>query len=376
MKSTSAGIRLSASDLSNHLACRHLTALDLAVVAGQRPAPTWNSPDAWVLQQRGIAHENAYIQDLESQGLSIVNLREVENSEQAVADTIAAMQSGPDVVVQAALAEGNWFGRPDVLRRVERPSNLAVGLMRSMTASSLARPKLPRFFSCRYTPSFSERSKGCSRSRMYVVPPGEPYQPEQYRVLDYAAYYRYVKSRLQTAVNGNGRSPLTYPEPTPHCEVCRWRLDCETERRKDDHLSLVAGISRLQRKQLQVWDTLTVAELGRFPLPIQHRPDHGSKEGYVRVREQARVQVAGREEGRPVHEVLEITDEHGLSLLPEPSAGDIFFDLEGDPFVGLSGREYLFGMVLEDAAGEPKYECRWALNATDEKEDLRGSWIQ
>ena len=56
------------------------------------------------------------------------------------------------------------------------------------------------------------------------------------------------------------------------------------------------------------------------------------------MREQARVQVAGREERRTVHEILEITEEHGLSLLPEPSPGDVFFDLEGDPFVGLSGR--------------------------------------
>ena len=30
-------IRLSASDLSNHLACHHLTSLDLAVAIGERP---------------------------------------------------------------------------------------------------------------------------------------------------------------------------------------------------------------------------------------------------------------------------------------------------------------------------------------------------
>jgi hypothetical protein len=30
----------------------------------------------------------------------------------------------------------------------------------------------------------------------------------------------------------------------------------------------VAGISRLQRKQLRVWDALTVADFARFPLPI------------------------------------------------------------------------------------------------------------
>ena len=56
--------------------------------------------------------------------------------------------------------------------------------------------------------------------------------------------------------------------------------------------------------------------------------------------------------------------------MPEPSAGDIFFDLEGDPFVGLSGREYLFGVVLADR-GESKYECRWALTAEEEKEGFQ-----
>src|SRR5271166_3153229 len=121
MKASFANIRLSATDLSNHLACRHLTVLDLAVVQGERPAPTWCSPDAWVLQQRGIAHESAYVQHLESSGVSVVNLRDVGNDDQAVSRTLAVLHEGPEVIVQAALAEGDWFGRPDILRRVERP---------------------------------------------------------------------------------------------------------------------------------------------------------------------------------------------------------------------------------------------------------------
>jgi uncharacterized protein len=213
--------------------------------------------------------------------------------------------------------------------------------------------------------------QGVLPESMYVVPPGEGFHPETYRVLDYAAYYRYVKARLEAAVDGNGKVTETYPEPTPHCDVCRWWQDCDGVRRKDDHLSLVAGISRSQRKQLHAWETATVMDLARFPLPIQRRPDYGSKEGYVRVREQARVQVAGRNSGVPVHEVLEITEEHGLSLLPEPSVGDLFFDLEGDPFVGLSGREYLFGVVLLDEAGRPNYECRWALDTAAEKDAFK-----
>ena len=70
MKAASGIIRLSASDLSNHLACHHLTSLDLAVSLGARSAPAWHSPDAKVLQERGMAHEDAYLAHLEAQGVS------------------------------------------------------------------------------------------------------------------------------------------------------------------------------------------------------------------------------------------------------------------------------------------------------------------
>jgi predicted RecB family nuclease len=352
------------------LACRHLTALDLAVATGDRSAPTWQSPDAWVLQQRGMAHEKAYLSHLEAEGVSICDLRDIDDDDRALAETVAAMERGVEAIAQATLANGRWFGRADVLRRVERPSRLGTWSYEVYDCKLARETKAATILQLSLYSELIEAVEGVVPDSMYVVPPSETFRSEQYRVLDYAAYYRYVKARLETAVSENGRVTETYPEPTPHCEVCRWRPDCDSERRKDDHLSLVAGISRLQRKQLRVWDTMTVADLARFPLPIRHRPDHGSKEGYLRVREQARVQVAGRDERRPVHEVLELTQEHGLSLLPEPSEGDVFFDLEGDPFVGLSGREYLFGVVLADA-GELTYECRWGLTAADEKEAFR-----
>jgi hypothetical protein len=41
--------------------------------------------------------------------------------------------------------------------------------------------------------------------------------------------------------------------------------------------------------------------------------------------------------------------------------------LEGDPFVGLGGREYLFGYVTADTTGKPIYHNRWAINAEEEK---------
>lgn len=367
MNKSATSIRLSASDLSNHLACLHLTALDLDVADGERLAPDWNSPDAQILRERGIAHENAYVEHLRSSALAVVSFRDLGNDEQAVDETILAMQAGVDIIVQAAFSVGNWFGRADVLRKVERASRLGDWSYEAYDCKLARETKAATILQLSLYSHLLDAAQGMLPEFMYVVPPGETFEPEKYRVLDYAAYYRYVKSRLQTVVNADDGTSETYPEPTAHCEVCRWQQECDEERRDHDHLSLVAGISRLQRKQLGIWDTNTVSALAGFPVPIPHRPDHGSREGYVRVREQARVQVAGRESGSPVHEVLQVSDEHGLNLLPEPSPGDVFFDLEGDPFVGLNGREYLFGVVLMDAE-QPLYECRWALSAADEKD--------
>ena len=45
-------------------------------------------------------------------------------------------------------------------------------------------------------------------------------------------------------------------------------------------------------------------------------------------------------------------------LASKRCAGDMFSDLEGDAFIGLSGREYLFGVVLVDDSRPPVYESR------------------
>src|SRR5258707_2263611 len=83
MRIESNQIRLAATDLSNHLACRHLTSLDLSVARGQRSAPDWRSPDLKVIQELGLRHEAAYLQSLREAGLSFVALRKMSEQQEA-----------------------------------------------------------------------------------------------------------------------------------------------------------------------------------------------------------------------------------------------------------------------------------------------------
>src|SRR5205807_2518980 len=56
----------------------------------------------------------------------------------------------------------------------------------------------------------------------------------------------------------------------------------------------------------------------------------------------------------------------GLAALPPPSDGDLFFDMEGDPFVADGGLEYLFG-ITELADGATRFHVFWAHDPAEEK---------
>jgi uncharacterized protein len=374
MKLENSTIRLAATDLSNHLSCRHLTAIELAVAEGTKKAPLWKSPDAWVLQQRGLEHEQSYVEHLRAAGRSVVDLREMEAEDRAIAETAAAMERGIDVIVQATMRSGRWLGRADVLCRVDRPSKDKPSKLGEWSYEvydcKLAQDtKAETILQLSLYSELLEAVQGILPESMYVVRPVEGFVPEPYRVLDYAAYYRQVKFRLEEAVDSPAGQQTTYPEPNPHCAVCRWWGECDKQWRKDDHLSLVAGITRLQQKQLALWQATTVEKLAALPLPLQRRPERGSPESYVKVREQARVQVASRQQPTPIFELLPVEPERGLTQLPAPSSADLFFDIEGDPFVGTAGLEYLFGIASLDDDGDrhPLYESRWAVSAFQEK---------
>ncbi len=366
MKYDGDDVRLSATDLVGHLNCRHLTELDRAVARGSLPEPKVWDPALEALWERGKQHEASYVDHLTDQGLEIVTIDGVDITPEAVAETTSAMQSGKAIILQGALQTGAWAGRPDVLRRVETPSALGswsyevedTKLARETKGSTVLQLSL-------YSNLITD-VQGRSPEFMHVVAPYTDFTPETFRTTDFAAYYRVVRRSLEAAI-ANPADGQTYPEPNPFCEICRWRDSCDQRRRADDHLSLVAGISKNQMVELIGRATSTTAALAAMPVPINWKPERGAASSYVRVREQARVQVEARETGANVFELLEHQDGFGLSRLPTPSSGDVFLDFESDPFVGEHGLEYLLGYEHQAEDGQWIYTPLWALTRAGEK---------
>jgi hypothetical protein len=90
------------SDLVGHLNYRNLTELDLAVTNGELPKPRVWSPFLDVLRERGIRHEQRYVEHLRAKGHDIAALEGVGFDAEAITATIDAMRLGRDVIVQGA----------------------------------------------------------------------------------------------------------------------------------------------------------------------------------------------------------------------------------------------------------------------------------
>src|SRR5690606_19325340 len=209
-------------------------------------------------------------------------------------------------------------------------------------------------------------AQGATPESAYVVAPHHNFRRERHRLADYTAYYRLVKRRLEEAIAlEEAEAAAIYPEPAAHCEVCAWWGPCNDRRRADDHLCFVAGISRMQIKELVRIDVGKLERLGE--LRDVPRPARGSRDALVRARDQARIQLDARRRQEPLYEILEPLDtEHGLARLPAPSPHDVFLDLEGDRLAVDGGRDYLVGTVT-DSEGTLRYTPRWATTPNEEQ---------
>lgn len=361
MKQTGEKITLSPTDLSNHLGCRHVTELDRLAALGLKKRPSWHDPSLEALQQRGLEHEKHYVTSLGNQGLAVIELGKGAN----VNDTAVAMEKGVDVIVQAPLSDDHWHGYADILLRVARPSRLGDYSYEVQDTKLAADTKAGTILQLMVYTEIVTAIQGVSPELLHVVKPGNPFVFEKFRCSDFQAYYRRVRNSL---VDIMSRGPqTTYPEPVEHCHVCRWWKECDGQRRRDDHLSLIAGIRNMHMGELRSNDIHTLEKYAVQDQPLSQPPKRGSAATYTKVHQQAKIQLKGRGKIKPIYELLPFEEKKGLHRLPEPDTGDVYFDIEGDPFYDGGGLEYLLGVVIRDEGGTWIYKKYWAKNLAEEK---------
>jgi uncharacterized protein len=366
---------VSATDLVGYLACDHLSTLELGRVQGLWEKPIRrDDPTIALIQEKGDLHETEYLASLRADGLRVVeipkdDLHTTDDLRAAQDLTVEAMRGGADVIFQATFFDGRWRGHADFLFKRNDRSGPELGAW----SYDIADTKLARSVKggailqmCVYA-SLLEGLQGVEPEWLYVITGDGVSHP--HRTDDFASYFRYVRSRFDARVAaGLKEGPIgTYPDPVDHCRVCTWYPMCIQRRRDDDHLSIVAGMRRVDTERFMGAGVRTLTSLAT--LPAAQTVDDVPQARLLRVRDQARLQLHERTLGERVFELVEPDPDdpgRGLAALPEPSAWDLFFDIEADPWATEVGLEYLLG-VVEEIAGEPRYLEIWGTSQDTEK---------
>lgn len=359
-----------ASDLNDYLECKRLTENESLSALGRIARPAGGTDEqAELLRRKGDEHERRYLQRLRGESAAIVEFGRAESGIEAYREaeqrTLEAMRSGAHIIYQATFFDGEFLGHADFLRRVEVPSDLGPWSYEVIDTKLALHPKAYFLVQiCNYSEHVA-RLQGCMPERGHIVLGNG--EERSFRLHDYMAYYRRLKSRFLAFVSDPAlaaeNEAREYPLECKHCDLCGWNAACERKRIDDDHLSLVAWMRRDQIQKFEAAGIRTVA--GLAAAADEARPEGMSPETFVKLRRQAGLQVHGRTIG-PKHVLVAHDPRTGFGLMPAPAPGDVYFDMEGDPmFEPARGLEYLFGCWMPDE--EPHFRGFWGLDRAQEK---------
>jgi len=349
----------SASDIVNYLGCAHRTTLDLVHLE----TPLEKAPDdeeMQLVQEKGRVHEAGFLKGLRAAG-GMVEIAQDASLEEKLERTREAMGAG--VIYQAALREGPFIGHADFLRRVEGKSALGGWRYEVLDTKLALKTKAKFLIQLACYSDLVAAAQGALPERAHLAL-GDG-REVHFRVQDYAHYYRNVRHRFLKHV---AERPKTQPEPVEACELCHWRLRCAAQWETEDHLSRVAGIRRQQVRRLEAAGIRTMAALG--VVPEGTRVARMAPETLAKLAAQARLQAEAQRTGARGHELLEAAPYRGFARLPAPSKGDLYFDMEGDPFEK-DGLEYLLGVAYRDGE-EWRYRRWWAHDRREERAAFDG----
>lgn len=328
--------------------------------------PDKNSPEQELVAKTGDLHEQNFLAGLKQQGPVLTIARSPDAAEQ----TVAAIQRGDDVIYQAYLKLEPFRGYADFLKR----SGAAMDghPLYEIWDTKLARKTKPYYLVqlCCYAEMLAA-VQGLMPAKVRVAL-GSGDMPE-YATNDFLYFYRQLKQGfLQMMADFNPKQPTA---PDPRADHGRWSSHAQQWLDEQDHLVLVAGINVSQIKKLNLADITTVAQLAKAG---EQKIRRLSDDVMQRLVDQARLQIETRELRQsvspevivpPVYKVLAPLPEQprrGLALLPPPSAGDVFFDMEGYPLAE-RGLEYLFGATTREPKGAVGFHDWWANDEETEK---------
>jgi len=366
----------SASDLKKASECEFAFLRELDVKLGR---DTLFEPVADAMLERsgrmGDAHEHRVLEAYRAQlGSAVVEIErpDVRNAaavQAAVEATQAAFAAGAPVVFQATFADEGFIGFADFIVRQPDGRYLVQDSKLARRARVTALLQLAA-----YAEQLQRVGVPCADTVELLLGDGST---SVHRLDDIAPVYRLRRARLEQIVAERvaDDGPVAWGDP-------RYELDgrcptCDLEVQAHRDVLLVAGLRVTQRVALFEAGIDTIDALAASDGPVAGILDATIENLRIQARLQLEAEAAALIESGsglrspddpPLPPPVVVRDAASLAAIPEPEAGDLFFDFEGDPLYteGAAsdwGLDYLFGMV--DTA--ERFTPLWAHSFAEER---------
>ena len=352
---------ISPQDLVGELECSHRLDLEWSVINNLIDLPVKKkSEQDELLTDIGVAHEAKIADSLRAAG-SFLDIGKPAFTPEALSvaheRTLKAVASGVETIYQATFYTGDFLGYADFLILVkdedgnplkDEQGRFVYDPVDAKSARSAKRAAVLQVAA--YAAIMREIGLATPNSVHLWLGGDKKWAAPALDVIDLAEYFmKRVRAKISKITDAP--QPLWAP-PKESCTRCRWKKNCESGREEAQDLSLIQGIrgntrSLLVANGIKTIDDMAIATDEQRP----KLPREVSKETFAKLRDQADIQKRGRDLKKLI---FEVRDQTAFGLLPVASPGDIWFDMEGDPFANDgSGLEYMFGYMW---GTDPDYE--------------------
>jgi uncharacterized protein len=347
---------LSPRDLIAELECNHRLNLEWSAITGLIEKPKEeNDPGLQLIIDNGRAHEDNLLKKHQKEG-RVISIEEpgtsLEKIQAAAEKTIQSSKEEYDVIHQAVLFTGDFLGYADflVLKKDEKGNPLRDKENRPIYEPVDAKSaRIAKRAAVLQVASYARAMVQLGMAfplevHLWLAGDAE-WSAATADLIDLAEEF---ENRARARITGYKEinSP-NWAAPREACVRCQWKEHCATGRVKDRDLSLIYGIRSTTRTALIEGGIKTIDDMSKATDEQRKSlKKNVSKETFEKLREQAKIQIKGEGSTTPI---FELRDPEALRVIPASSEGDIWFDMEGDPYSdGGNGLEYMFGYVIKE----------------------------
>ena len=318
--------------------------------------------------EKGNIHEKNYLKELKKKFKKVIDLKNSNLSkDEKVPKTIQAMKEGWEIIYGGYLKRDKWRGEFDFLIiNKNLKSKFGDYSYEVIDTKNSNKPKPDHIIQLGMYTYMLEGTQGVLPKKFTIVL--KDMISEDVQVNQVNEFFKTHRENYEEFVNGE--IDKTKPENCSFCQICKWQEECEKIWINKDSLNQVGGLTKVHLKKLLELKIDTASKLSKQDSNKQIKGFR--KEISEKLITQAKLQKEYEKTGVPIHQpnLNNINGIKGFNLLPEPSACDLYFDIESvEDHIYPGGLEYLLGIYYIENDKE-KFKALWSHDKEEEKKNL------